>query len=118
MIALDNAGLTSSNQVTGFLYTFIKQSFGTEECIGSTKGYFRDALLRFRARVSRIKARSVRLNPVADTPCLFDDMKKRMSCMFCVYVKGIVDHSVLIYRYQIKEKYKNGKDRNNLRNNA
>ena len=45
----------------------MKQSFGTEEYICSVKGYFTDALLRFRAGVSWIKAHRFRFKPGADT---------------------------------------------------
>ena len=49
----------------------MKQNFGTEEYVCSMKGHLRDALLRFRAGVSWIKARSFRFNPGADTSCPF-----------------------------------------------
>ena len=49
----------------------MKQNFGTEEYICSMKGHLRDALLRFRAGVSWIKAHRFRFNPGADTSCRF-----------------------------------------------
>ena len=41
-----------------FEYKLMKPNFGTEEYMYSTKGHLRDALLRLRAGVSRIKAHS------------------------------------------------------------
>ena len=49
----------------------MKQNFGMEEYICSMKGHFRDALLRFRAGVSWIKAHRFRFKPGADTSCPF-----------------------------------------------
>ena len=49
----------------------MKQNFGTEEYICLMKGHFRDALIRFRAGVSWIKAHRFRFKPGADTSCPF-----------------------------------------------
>ena len=45
----------------------MKQNFGMEEYICSMKGHLRDALLRFRAGVSWIKAHRFRFKPVLPT---------------------------------------------------
>ena len=49
----------------------MKQNFGKEEYICLIKEHYRDALLRFRAGMSWIKARSFRFKPGADTSCPF-----------------------------------------------
>ena len=54
-----------------FEYKLMKQNFGMEEYICSMKGHLRDALLRFRAGVSWIKAHIFCFKPGADTSCPF-----------------------------------------------
>ena len=54
-----------------FEYKLMKQNFGMEEYICSMKGHLRDALLKFRAGVSWIKAHRFRFKPGADTSCPF-----------------------------------------------
>ena len=54
-----------------FEYKLMKQNFGMEEYLSSMKGHSRDALLRYRAGVSWIKAHRFRFKPGADTSCPF-----------------------------------------------
>ena len=54
-----------------FQYKLMKQIFGMEEYICLMKSHLRDALLRFRAGVSWIKAHRFRFKPGADTSCPF-----------------------------------------------
>ena len=54
-----------------FEYKLMKQNFGMEVYICSMKSHLRDALLRFRAGVSWIKAHRFRFKPGADTSCPF-----------------------------------------------
>ena len=54
-----------------FEYKLMKQNFGMEEYICSMKGHLRDAVLRFRAGVSWIKAHRFRFRPGTDTSCPF-----------------------------------------------
>ena len=81
-------------------YKLVKQNFGTEEYISSVKGHFRDALLRFRAGVSWIKAHSFRFNPGTDTSCPFcpheteDELHVLfLFCFFCLLLLFLQMHN-------------------------
>ena len=73
-----------------FEYKLMKQNFGMEEYICSVKGHLRDALLRFRAGVSWIKAHRFRLSLELIPHARFAHTRQRTNCMFCANVQRTI----------------------------
>ena len=69
---------------------YVRESFGLEEYIYSVKGNFREALLKFRARVTWVKTQRFRFTPGSDFSCPFFPHQKENEMHSCANVQSTI----------------------------